>query len=144
MSIVVEPRPQLSSWAVPRPAGSWLTQPTYLMDGECGFCKNTMAKVLRSFPDTFTAVPYQAVSLAEYGLTLEQCSQRGHFLQPAGESVKIMASGQSWAGILQQQPGLWGVLGRSMSRAPLRFATELVYRWVAANRGQLSRLRWFR
>jgi hypothetical protein len=127
-------------WWVPQPADSAVRQPTYLVDGDCGFCMAGMRRVLRAFPGTFIAVPYRTAPLGALGLTLAECQERGHFLEPHGDRVRIMAGGQSWAGILQQQSGVWLRLGEALSREPLRTVTEQVYRWVAANRGTLSRV----
>lgn len=132
--------PAMTTWTVPRPSTVTLSRPTYLMDGDCGFCRCAMARVLARFPDTFDAVPYQDAPLGEWELTPEQCSLRGHFLVPDGDRIHVMAGGQSWAGILQLQRGPWRALGDAMGRWPLRPLTEITYRWVAAHRGSLGRL----
>ncbi len=133
-------RNQVDTWTVPQPTDTPVIQPTYLVDGDCGFCRAAMRRVLHRFPGTFVAVPFTQAPLEGLGLTLDECRARGHFLRPAGDEVRIMAGGQSWAGILQQQTGPWLALGQAMSREPLRSATEQVYRWVAANRSTLSRI----
>lgn len=139
MTSVVGPARVESVWSVPHPAHVPLALPTYLMDGDCGFCRGAMARVLARFPGTFDALPYQDAPLAAWGLTPEDCSVRGHFLVPGGDVVRIMAGGQSWAGILQQQSGPWRALGNAMGRRPLRSLTEITYRWVATHRGSLGR-----
>lgn len=139
MTSVVGPAHVESVWSVPRVASDPLTLPTYLMDGDCGFCRGAMARVLAHFPGTFSAVPYQEAPLATWGLEPSECSLRGHFLIPEGDIVRIMAGGQSWAGILQQQSGPWRALGNAMGRWPLRSLTEVTYRWVATHRGSLGR-----
>lgn len=128
------------TWWVTQPSDAPVQQPTYLVDGDCGFCTAAMRRVLERFPGTFTAVPYRQAPLDALGLSLAECAERGHFLEPHGERVRIMAGGQSWAGILQQQSGVWLRLGLAMSQEPLRTATDVVYRWVAANRGTLGRV----
>lgn len=138
MASVTGDAPAKTVWAVPRPSTVTLSRPTYLMDGDCGFCRGAMARVLARFPGTFDAVPYQDAPLGEWNLTPQQCSIRGHFLVPDGDRVCIMAGGQSWAGILQQQRGPWRALGNAMGRWPLRPLTEITYRWVATHRGSLG------
>lgn len=125
-------------WTVPQPTQP-LMVPTYLIDGDCGFCRRAMARVLAHFPDTFAAVPYADADLDGLGLSRAQCAEQGHFLAPRDERVVISSGSQSWAALLQEQSGAWRLLGGLMTIPPMKWCADLVYIAVAANRGRLVR-----
>jgi predicted DCC family thiol-disulfide oxidoreductase YuxK len=58
----------------------------------------------------------------------------------------IDADGRKFAGaaainrVLQELGGIWAWLARLYRLAPIRWIEDLVYRWVAAHRGRLSRV----
>lgn len=126
------------TWTVPQPVPA-LATPTYLVDGDCGFCVHSMARVLRRFPDTFEAVPYRDADLARFGLTEEQCSTLGHFLRPMGSLVVISSGSGSWAGILAEQGRVFRSIAAVMRHRPGKWVADRVYAWVARHRGQLGR-----
>lgn len=126
------------TWTVPQPEPP-LTMPTYLVDGDCGFCMHSMARVLRRFPDTFEAVPFRAADLARFGLSVEECAALGHFLKPTGDMVTISAGSGSWAGILHEQGRVCRFIAWLMRHHPGKWAADHVYAWVARHRGTLSR-----
>lgn len=126
------------TWTVPQPDPP-LTVPTYLVDGDCGFCMRSMAHVLRRFPDTFEAVPYRSVDLARFGLSEDQCATLGHFLRPVGPLVVISSGSGSWAGILSEQGGVFRSIAAVMRHQPGKSVADLVYAWVARHRGELGR-----
>ena len=111
-----------------------ISQPVYLVDGNCGFCTRSMERVLRQFPGTFVSVPYWEADLESLGLSFDACRERGHFLRPLGDHVIVMAGGASWTGVLLQQRGVWRGLGRLMAATPFRPFVELTYGWVSRNR----------
>ena len=126
------------TWTVAQPDPP-LTAPTYLVDGDCGFCMRSMAHVLRRFPGTFEAVPYQDVDLARFVLSDEQCSALGHFLRPMGPLVVISSGSGSWAGILSEQGGVFRSIAAAMRHQPGKWVADRVYAWVARHRGELGR-----
>ena len=122
-------------WVVPQPTPA-LTRPTYLVDGDCGFCRRAMRRVLARFPGTFDAIPFSEADLSGLGLTMDECRRLGHFVAPRGDSLVISAGSQSWAGVLLEQSGGWRLLGRVMRIPPMKWGADLVYATVAANRGR--------
>ena len=130
-------RARHSSWTVPQ-SNPPLVTPTYLVDGDCGFCTRAMARVLHRFPSTFVAVPYREADLAGLGLTLDECQARGHFVTPEGDHVRIASGSQSWAGILQEQGPGWRAVASLMRHRPGKWVADGVYSWVARNRGRLG------
>lgn len=125
------------TWVVAQPDPP-LTKPTYLVDGACGFCMRSMAKVLARFPNTFEAIPYQDAHPERFGLTVEECARLGHFLKPDGTLIRISSGSGSWAGILAEQSRGWQVLAELMQHQPVKFVADAVYSLVAKNRGRLS------
>lgn len=128
-----------SVWVVRQPVDRPFLRPTYLMDADCGFCQKSMKRVTDRFPDTFVPVAYWDAPLADIGLNMDRCHAQGHFVVPLPDgTVQVMAGGQSWAGVLQQQKGLWRLLGNAMTHQPFAWVAGLVYRLVADNRSTLG------
>ena len=126
------------SWVVPQPVPP-VAVPTYLIDGDCGFCRRAMARVLAHFPGTFRSMPASDADLAGLGLTIEATRRAGHFLRPRGGEVVISAGGQSWAALLCEQRGAWGLLGRAMRVPPVSWGANATYELVARNRHRFTR-----
>lgn len=121
------------SWVVAQPAPP-ISEPTYLIDGNCGFCRQAMARVHTAFPGTFHSMPYADADLAGLGLTTEDCIAHGHFLKPKGAEVIVSSGSQSWAFVLLQQSLPWRVLGHLMRVRPFKWVADGVYTLVAENR----------
>lgn len=97
---------------------------TVLTDGQCRFCKATMAWVSKKLE--VNAIAYQSADLSQYALSYEQCSKAVHVLH-AGKTYV----GADAIAYLLGRRGNW-ILGFILrSSGPLgRFG----YRWVAGHR----------
>lgn len=114
-----------------------VTDPTYLIDGNCGFCRQAMARVHKAFPGTFTSMPYADADLAGLGLTTADCTAHGHFLKPTSGEVIISSGSQSWAFVLLEQSLPWRVVGHLMRTRPFKWIADATYTLVANNRHRL-------
>lgn len=129
--------PAQRRWSV-RQSSPRLDRPTYLVDGECGFCLQAMTRVHRVFPGSIVSIPFQAFPVEEFGLTVDDCRSQGHMLTPVGDAVRIASGSQSWAAVLLLQPQPWRLLGAAMQRQPVKVLADAAYRLVAANRRRLG------
>jgi len=112
---------------------SQLTRPVVLFDGRCGFCTWSV----RFAQDTVRAdadfVPYQAVDVSNYDLTVEQCSDAVQFIDNAGS----VSGARAVAATLRTGRGVWKPLGSLIGSAAIRPVAEVVYAFVARHRGKL-------
>jgi predicted DCC family thiol-disulfide oxidoreductase YuxK len=108
--------------------------PTLIYDGDCGFCKRSLAWGQRNLTAFPRAIPSQSVEAKRSGLTQAQLE----------ESIWIigierpLAAAEAATFILKLQPNAsWRALGLLMSIWPISVIARAVYFWVARNRGRL-------
>jgi predicted DCC family thiol-disulfide oxidoreductase YuxK len=106
--------------------------PTLIYDGDCGFCKRSLAwgqRNLMAFP---RAIASSSEEARKSGLTQRQLDESIWIIG----LPKPLGAAEAAAFILKLQPNLlWRALGLAMSIWPLSVAARAVYFWVAKNRG---------
>jgi predicted DCC family thiol-disulfide oxidoreductase YuxK len=130
--------PHQRVWVVQQPTQPW-TKRTYLIDGDCGFCRAAMAKVHATFPGTFESMPYADANLDGLGLTDADCVAQGHFIKPADDHVIISSGSQSWAYVLLEQRWPFHLVGMLMRAPGFKWVADRTYTTVARNRHRLHR-----
>lgn len=107
--------------------------PTLIYDGDCGFCKRSLAWGQRNLTAFPRAIPSQSVEAKRSGLTQAQLE----------ESIWIigierpLAAAEAAAFIFRLQPNLlWRLLGVAMTIWPISLIAKSFYFWVAKNRGK--------
>jgi predicted DCC family thiol-disulfide oxidoreductase YuxK len=118
---------------MPRDPNAWLV----LYDGECGFCRWALARLLsldrrRRLRPVPLAGAEADTLLAD--LTPERRNESWHLVSPSGER---RSGGAAVPSLLRLLPG-GRVPADLLGRAPR--LTERAYRWVAEHRSTLSRL----
>jgi predicted DCC family thiol-disulfide oxidoreductase YuxK len=110
------------------------TTPTLIYDGDCGFCKRSLAWGQRHLPAFPRAIPSNSVEAQQAGLTQRQLEESIWIIGIA----KPLAAAEAAAFILKLQPNaLWRALSLLMSIWPISVIARAVYFWVARNRGRL-------
>jgi predicted DCC family thiol-disulfide oxidoreductase YuxK len=110
------------------------TTPTLIYDGDCGFCKRSLAWGQRNLTAFPRAIPSTSAEARQVGLTQAQLEESIWII---GIS-KPLAAAEAVAFILKLQPNvLWRALGLLMSIWPISVIARAVYFWVARNRGRL-------
>jgi predicted DCC family thiol-disulfide oxidoreductase YuxK len=108
-------------------------QPTLIYDGDCGFCKRSLAwgqRHLTAFPK---AIASSSTEARQSGLTQKQMTESIWIIgieEPLGAA-------EAAAFILRLQPNfLWRLLGVAMTIWPISLWAKTLYFWVAKNRGK--------
>jgi predicted DCC family thiol-disulfide oxidoreductase YuxK len=110
------------------------TTPTLIYDGDCGFCKRSLAWGQRNLTAFPRAIPSTSVEARQAGLTQSQLEESIWII---GIS-KPLAAAKAAAFILKLQPNvLWRALGLLISIWPISTIAKAAYFWVARNRGRL-------
>lgn len=111
------------------------TTPTFIYDGECGFCRRWVGWLERHLPSDVDYVPYQQLAgLETYGLTAEDVSSASYWIDAAGTPHRGAAS---FSHALERAAPPWRALG-SFLRAPVaRDVARIVYGFIARNRHRL-------
>ncbi len=108
--------------------------PTLIYDGDCGFCRRSLAwgqRNLKAFP---RAIASQSTEAKQAGLTQAQLDESIWIIG----LDKPLAAAEAAAFILKLQPNvLWRTLGLLMSIWPINRIARAIYFWVARNRGRL-------
>lgn len=123
-------------------AGCWTihsrtASATYVYDGDCGICRSSMHWAARVGAD-FTAVPYQRANLDAAELTVADCAQSGHFVEPTSESGSLVSRGaDSWIRLMRTAPQPWRTLALLAAHGPLHLIARLGY--IAVANGRSSR-----
>ena len=108
--------------------------PTLVYDGDCGFCKRSLAWGQRNLTAFPRAIPSQSVEAKHAGLTQAQLDESIWIIG----IEKPLPAAEAAAFILKLQPNLlWRALGLLMSIWPISRIARAVYFWVARNRGRL-------
>jgi predicted DCC family thiol-disulfide oxidoreductase YuxK len=126
------PRDATASGAAHRPPERWLI----LYDGDCGFCRWSLAHVLALDRRRLLAaveLGSRAAGALLADLSAEQRAGSWHLIAPDGRRY---SAGAALAPLLALLPA-GRIPARAIGSAP--GLTDRAYRWVAANRSKLSR-----
>lgn len=127
----------------------WRPQPTppdddrqslvILFDGRCGICTQAACWLRARDPrGRLRLIPNQRPGmLLRFGLSQDQVDQAVWLIDLAS-GHKLHASA-AFNRALLELGGVWPWIGRALGIAPLHWAEEATYRWVAAHRGRLAR-----
>ncbi len=108
--------------------------PTLIYDGDCGFCKRSLAWGQRNLTAFPRAIALQSTEAKQSGLTPSQLEESIWIVG----IEKPLGAAEAAAFILKLQPDvLWRTLGLLMSAWPIKVIARWVYFWVARNRGRL-------
>jgi predicted DCC family thiol-disulfide oxidoreductase YuxK len=112
-------------------------RPTLVYDGDCGFCRRTVARLKSwtgeeveylAFQDALESGRFTEIPRAQFEESVQFIDQEGRVssgAEAAARSLRGVARWPLW--IYQRAPGA-------------AWVSEGVYRWVARNRGVLSRV----
>lgn len=117
--------------STPAPAGA---VPTFVYDGDCGFCTRCAEFARRRVPSPATIVAYQRADLGALGLTAAQCDQAVQWVAPAQPRL---AGPEAIAALLRASRPWWRVAGALLGWRPVGALAWPVYRWVARNRHRM-------
>ena len=122
----------MASESAPKPMALLIT------DGDCGFCQNSAAILLRHFPGEWQNQPSQTVDYAKYGLTEADVQSRVWFVQPDGDSVRKWGGAAAVARLLLTQPKFWIKPLAALAFVPVfKQIADLLYKVISRNRGRL-------
>lgn len=108
-------------------------RPLLVYDGDCGFCERCATFVRRRSTDVGVE-PYQALDLAEHGVTAEDAAAAALWI-PATGAVKVGHDAITAALAACRRP--WSWLGRLLSIWPLSMVGRRLYPVIARNRHRL-------
>lgn len=111
-------------------------KPVFIFDGDCGFC-TTSSNVLRRVFDPlkhFAIEPYQHLDLDAYGLTEADCDAAAQYVREDGS---VHAGHRAISRALLDGRPLAVPFGAVLSLPVIDQVAEVVYHWVAENRGML-------
>jgi predicted DCC family thiol-disulfide oxidoreductase YuxK len=101
-----------------------MSQITVVFDGECEFCKQSVAWIARKLE--ITAIPFQTADLSPFNLTREQCAKQ----------VYVVSAGNTYGGsdaiayLLKQRGNTFLYLSIKATGPVAR----IVYKWIATHR----------
>lgn len=105
-----------------------------IYDGDCGFCRSSVAWLRARLPDDCRTVAYQSLDLDRFGLTTSDAEAAAYWVDGEGglhRGAAAIAAGLRACG------GAWGVLGRVLEVPPLSWLARGVYAVVARNRRRM-------
>lgn len=110
--------------------------PVLIYDGDCGFCRQSLAWGQRNLTAFPAAIANQDALAKSLGLSETQLVSQVWLV---GEGLQL-GGARAVAYILRLQPNFgWRILGWLMTIGmPI---SHLIYRWVAKNRGRLGKKR---
>lgn len=110
------------------------SDPTLIYDGDCGFCRRSLAWGQRNLTAFPRAIAANTAEARKAGLSRNQLAESIWIIGPD----RPLAAAEAAAFILKLQPNvLWRGLGYLMSIWPISVISRAVYFWVARNRGRL-------
>jgi len=114
-----------------------MTQPHWILwDGECGFCRRSVAWVRRrDRAGQFHPVPYQEAPTPP--MTPELAAACGRAVHVIATDGRVLRAGRATLFILERLG--WGPVARVLALPPFCWGVEAVYWLVARNRALFSR-----
>lgn len=112
-----------------------MSEPTLIYDGECAFCRRSIAWFQARDPDRRLAyLPRQSPERATRYPQLDDARYQGA-MQCIGPEGTIHSGANAIATALRHLHGRgWRCLGHVMQWPGVRFGAHLAYRWIAKNR----------
>ena len=107
--------------------------PTFLYDGDCGFCTTTAGWLERRVVGRVRVLPWQRADLAALGVTEQQASEAVQWI--AADSP-VLAGPDAVGAALRRGRGGWPLVGRVLGARVVRPLAWPAYRWVARHRHQ--------
>lgn len=108
--------------------------PTFLYDGDCGFCTTTARWLGRRVVGRVLVVPWQRADLAALGVTAEQAREA---VQWSAAGSPVLAGPDAVAALLRYGRAGWPLVGRVLGARAVRPLAWPAYRWVARHRHRL-------
>lgn len=116
--------------------------PVLIFDGDCGFCTRTARWIERRLrpqagpdgPAPVPVQPWQALCLADFGLSEADVSTAAYWVDAAGHPWRG-SQGIARALVAMGQP--WALAGWAMMVPPISWLARGVYRLIADNRHRL-------
>lgn len=109
-------------------------RPVFLYDGDCAFCSQCARFVERRIPTRALVLPWQWVELAPLGVTRDDVEAAVQWIDDEGT---VTAGPVAIARLLVDGGPWWGVPGRLLGLAPVRWVAWPVYRLISRNRHRL-------
>ena len=109
-----------------------------IYDGDCGICTDS-AKWTRKHlrrRHSVRITPFQEIDYGAYGLTLDDVSTAAWWIDADGRQHR---GHLAMARALEHCSTRWWLLAKVIKTWPISIAVAALYRWVADNRGRLSR-----
>lgn len=120
--------------SAPEPGAGPAGAPTFVFDGDCGFCTRCAEFAQRWIPGPATIAPWQHLDLAALDLTEQQCDEAVQWVAP-GEPR--LAGPEAIAALMRVSRPWWRVAGALLGWRPVRAVAWPVYRWIARNRHRM-------
>lgn len=104
-----------------------------IYDGDCGFCTVAARKFADFAGESATIMPWQALDLADYGLTEAECSTAAYWVQ----------NGEKYAGAdaavhaLRVCRSPWPLVGKVLGTPPFIWMARALYPLIARFRHRL-------
>ncbi len=108
--------------------------PILLFDGDCAFCTRSARFITDRIRPRADVIAWQAVNLADFGLTPQQCSTALQWVNDSGES---RAGAAAITAMLREAGGGWSALGAFGDLPGVRSLAAVTYRVIASNRHRL-------
>lgn len=106
---------------------------TLIFDGQCGFCRWSLALIARWLPARPAFVASQSADLGALGLTQQQADTAAWWVDSAGAHGGHLVLAR-W---LRASGFPWSPVGRLLTLAPVSLVAAATYRWIARNRSRL-------
>lgn len=109
-------------------------EPTFLYDGDCGFCSASARFITRRIPTPAAVVPWQWSDLTALGVTRRQCTEAVQWIGPDGA---VLAGPAAIAALLRTSNPFWRWAGWLLALPAVTAFAWPVYRWISRHRHQL-------
>jgi predicted DCC family thiol-disulfide oxidoreductase YuxK len=110
-----------------------IVEAVFIFDGECGFCRKWAGWLQHRVGTTARFVPFQAVDLAEFGLTVQDVQEASYLY----ENGHAYGGGRGFARALRRGRSIWRLVGIVLGAPGDRVVTDNAYRAIARNRHRL-------
>ena len=105
----------------------------FAYDGDCGFCKDAVRGLQNQVATPIAYVPYQSLSLDQYGLTEEECRSASQWVDL--ETGHVSAGYYAFVEALRTSPcALWQIVATAMAFAPVAWFGARLYTVIARTR----------
>lgn len=109
-------------------------QPTFVYDGDCGFCTRSAQFLQRRVPSAASIIPWQQADLSALGLTSAECDRAVQWVAPGRPAL---AGPEAIAALLRASSLRWRLAGGLLAFRPVSALAWPIYRWIARNRHRM-------